>query len=62
MTPFFHVDNGIPAGCPQAPMLAKVVLAPALVPCKEQHPQAHLSSWVDDVGFDLEASTPMEVP
>ena len=29
MTPFFHVDHGIPAGCPQAPMLAKVVLAPA---------------------------------
>ena len=51
MTPFFHVDHGIPAGCPQAPMLAKVVLAPALVPWKERHPHAHLSSWVGGVGF-----------
>ena len=21
MTPFFHVDHGVPAGCPQAPLL-----------------------------------------
>ena len=42
-------------------MLAKVVLAPALAPWKESHPQAHLSSWVDDVGFDLQADTQMQV-
>ena len=41
-------------------MLAKVVLAP-LVPWKEQRPQAHLSSWVDDVVFDLKADTPLQV-
>ena len=26
LTPFFHVDHGVPAGCPQAPLLAKAVL------------------------------------
>ena len=61
MTPFFHVDHGVPAGCPQAPLLAKAVLAPALIPWKEHHPKAHLSSWVDDVGFDLAGTTPLQV-
>ena len=61
MTPFFHVDQGVPAGCPQAPLLAKAVLAPALIPWKEHHPKAHLSSWVDDVGFDLAGITPLQV-
>ena len=61
LTPFFHVDHGVPAGCPQAPLLAKAVLAPALIPWKEQHPTAHLSSWVDDVGFDMEGSTALQV-
>ena len=61
LTPFFHVDHGVPAGCPQAPLLAKAVLAPALIPWKDSHPTAHLSSWVDDVGFDLEASTALQV-
>ena len=61
MTPFFHVQNGVPAGCPQAPLLAKAALAPALQPWKASHPEAHLSSWVDDVGFDLSGSTPMTV-
>ena len=51
-TPFFRVDRGIPAGCPQAPLLAKAVLAPALVPWKQEHKQIHLSSWVDDIGYD----------
>ena len=35
MTPFFHVDNGVPAGYPQAPLLAKAVLAPPLIPWTE---------------------------
>ena len=61
MTPFFHVDHGVPAGCPQAPLLAKAVLAPALLPWKEQHPKANLSSWVDDVGFDLTGSSALQV-
>ena len=61
LTPFFHVDHGVPAGCPQAPLLAKAVLAPALIPWKEQHPKANLSSWVDDVGFDLTGSTAVQV-
>ena len=61
MTPFFHVDSGVPAGCPQAPLLAKAVLAPALIPWKAQHPQANLSSWVDDVGFDLTGKTATQV-
>ena len=60
-TPFFRVDRGIPAGCPQAPLLAKAVLAPALVPWKEEHPKIHLSSWVDDIGFDTHGSNPLQV-
>ena len=61
MTPFFTVQNGVPAGCPQAPLLAKAVLAPALQPWKANHPDVHLSSWVDDVGFDTAGSTPLTV-
>ena len=38
---------------------AKAVLAPALIPWKEQHAQVHLSSWVDDVGFDTAGQTPL---
>ena len=61
MTPFFTVQNGVPAGCPQAPLLAKAVLAPALQPWKTNHPDVHLSSWVDDVGFDTAGQIPMSV-
>ena len=61
MTPFFHVDQGVPAGCPQAPLLAKAVLTPALQPWHEQHPHIHLSSWVDDIGYDTAATTPHTV-
>lgn len=61
MTPFFKVKRGVPAGCPQAPLLAKAVLAPALIPWKEAHTEAHLSSWVDDVGFDAAGTTPLQV-
>ena len=60
-TPFFRVDQGIPAGCPQAPLLAKAVLAPALIPWKQEHDHVHLSSWVDDIGYDTHGSTPMQV-
>ena len=60
MTPF-SVQNGVPAGCPQAPLLAKAVLAPALQPWKTQYPAVHLSSWVDDVGFDTAGQSPMAV-
>ena len=41
MTPFFTVTNGVPAGCPQAPLLAKAVLAPALQPWQLTHPTNH---------------------
>ena len=60
MTPFFTVTNGVPAGCPQAPLLAKAVLAPALQPWQQQHPAIHLSSWVDDVGFDTASPTALQ--
>ena len=62
MTPFFTVTNGVPAGCPQAPLLAKAVrvLAPALQPWQQSHPAIHLSSWVDDVGFDTASRTPLQ--
>ena len=60
MTPFFTVTNGVPAGCPQAPLLAKAVLAPALQPWQQQHPTIHLSSWVDNVGFDTASPTALQ--
>ena len=60
MTPFFTVTNGVPAGCPQAPLLAKAVLAPALQPWQQQHPTIHLSSWVDDIGFDTASPTALQ--
>ena len=34
---------------------------PALIPWKQQHPEANLSSWVDDVGFDLTGTTALQV-
>ena len=37
------------------------VLAPALIPWKQKRENVHLSSWVDDVGFDTAGSTPMQV-
>ena len=60
MTPVFKVQNGVPAGCPQAPLLAKAVLAPALQPWQDAHPAIYLSSWVDDVGFDTASNTPLK--
>ena len=60
-TPFFRLDQGIPAGCPQAPLLAKAVLAPALIPWKQQHEAVHLSSWVGEVGFDTHGRTHIQV-
>ena len=60
-TPFFRVDRGIPARCPQAPLLAKAVLALALVPWKQEHPKIHLSSWVDDIGYDTYGNSPIQV-
>lgn len=61
LTPFFRIDKGVPAGCPQAPLLAKAVLAPALIPWKEKLGQVHLSSWVDEVGFDTAGQSPLQV-
>ena len=60
MTPLFTVTHGVPAGCPQAPLLAKAVLAPALQPWQQAHPNIHLSNWVDDVGFDTASRTPVQ--
>ena len=61
LTAFFTVNQGIPAGCPQAPLLAKAALAPAILPWKERHAAVHLSSWVDDVGFDTAGRNAVQV-
>ena len=53
-TPFFRVDQSIPAGCPQAPLLAKAVLAPALIPWKQQHEECTCRA-----GWMMLALTPM---
>ena len=54
LSEFFFAQKGVGAGCPQAPLLAKAYLAPALVPWVEHHPHMHLSGWVDNVGYDCE--------
>lgn len=56
LSDFFYVTCGVAAGCPQAPLLAKTYLAPALQPFVQQQPRLHLNGWVDD----LEAANPQE--
>ena len=53
--------KGISAGCAQAPLLAKVHLAPALQSFATQFPQVHVDSWVDDLSLDVRGSDPKEV-
>ena len=46
-------SKGILAGCPAAPLVAKLILAPVLGPFKEQFPRASIDVWVDDISIDF---------
>ena len=46
-------SKGILAGCPAAPLVAKLILAPVLGPFKEQFPKASIDVWVDDISIDF---------
>ena len=56
-----HCTHGICAGCPQAPLLAKTHLAPALENFLRRHEEAHVDTWVDDISFDIEGSNAKQV-
>ena len=46
--------QGILAGCPQAVSLARVFLRPVMEFLSRLEPCAFLSTWIEDVGADLE--------
>ena len=46
-------SKGILAGCPAAPLVAKLILAPVLGPFKEQFHKATIDVWVDDISIDF---------
>ena len=48
-----HCQRGILAGCPVAPLIAKLVLAPVIGPFMEVFPRATVDVWVDDISVDF---------
>ena len=58
LSEFFFTQKGVAAGCPQAPLLAKAYLAPAVQPFVAKFPQINVNGWVDDIGYDLEDDDP----
>ena len=44
-----HCKKGILAGCPMAPLVAKLVLAPAIENFVQAHPKSSIDVWVDDI-------------
>ena len=51
-------QQGILAGCPIAPVLAKIIMAPTFRQFKQQLEPLHCDVWVDDISVDLTADTP----
>ena len=51
-----HCKKGILAGCPMAPLVAKLVLAPVIDRFVRVHPQASVDVWVDDISVDFTGS------
>ena len=49
----FYTKNGILAGDPLAPQIAKVYLQPILQRFHTQHPECQTDVWVDDISFDV---------
>ena len=48
-----HCERGMLAGCPAAPLVAKLVLAPVLQSFQDKHPRASVDVWVDDISMDF---------
>ena len=54
-------ERGILAGCPYAPLCAKVYLSRAMQAFHEKFPQVSADLWVDDCSFDVSGDDPEEV-
>ena len=50
-----YARNGILAGDPQAPQVAKVYLYRAMKKFKERFPEAQMDLWIDDASYDVVA-------
>ena len=50
-----YARNGILAGGPQAPQVAKVYLYRAMKAFKEKFPEAQMDLWIDDASYDVVA-------
>ena len=48
-----HCESGMLAGCPAAPLVAKLVLAPVLKDFHDKHSKASVDVWVDDISIDF---------
>ena len=51
-------ERGILAGCPYAPLCAKVYLSRAMQAFHEKFPQVSADLWVDDCSFDVSGDDP----
>ena len=51
-------DKGILPGCPQAPLMAKLVLWPVLL---QLFPELEVEVWIDDIGFAAKGPDPDRV-
>ena len=56
-----HCKRGILAGCPMAPLVAKLVLAPVIEDFVKQHPRSSVDVWVDDISVDFTGQEAQEV-
>ena len=48
-----HCKKGILAGCPLAPLVAKLVLAPLIEGFIRVHPMSSVDVWIDDISVDF---------
>ena len=48
-----HCERGMLAGCPAAPLVAKLMIAPVLQSFQAKHPKASVDVWVDDISMDF---------
>ena len=48
-----HCERGMLAGCPAAPLVAKLILAPVLQSFQAKYPRATVDVWVDDISMDF---------
>ena len=53
-----HCERGMLAGCPAAPLVAKLVLAPVLQSFQAKYPRATVDVWVDDISMDFTGDDP----